>query len=270
MRVPSILQGLPDDLLTSYVVEKRLVKVYSEDYLSLISKGQIAGHKMLYVNSNAEIIGATEKLIWPFDSAYVYNDTPATLYLSSTSAGDAGSVLIEWLDSDYKQQTSVVALNGQTPVAFALGVGLRVNKCRAIGSITPTTGDVYISRENNHTAGVPNNTASILSAFKATSQTSNLAAFTVPADKTLFGVTGYFSAPKGRDNDFYWNVRNPTLGIPPTRTNVVSVYQSTIEVDFALTAIPEKTDAYFSANTQTSSGRVSCRVVGVLVDNEYL
>ncbi len=53
-------------------------------------------------------------------------------------------------------------------------------------------------------------------------------------------------------------------------TNVLSVYQNTVEVNFQNTSIPEKTDAYFSASSETSSGRASLRVPIMLVDNNYL
>jgi len=260
----------PSDLMTSDIEGSRRLKVSSEDFTLLVSKGLIAGHSMVYVNSCAESIGVTPKLIWPFASQYVITDTPSTFYLSSSNASDNQNVLIEWLDSNYEQQTSIIALTGQTPVAFAAGVGLRVNKCRTIGMVSKTLGDVYISRALGHTGGVPTNTAMIVSGYRAKSQTSNLALFSVPAGHTLFGLSGYFSAPKGRDNDFFWNVRNSSLGIPPTETNVVSIYQSVIEINFEMTLIPEKTDAYFTSDTQNSTGRVSCRVVGMLVDNEYL
>ena len=224
---------------------------------------------MIYVNSYANNIETTEKLIWPFPSQYVISDAPTSFWLSSTDATDTSNILVETLDSDYNEQRFVVTLNGQNPVEFSAGTGLRINKMRCITS-TGTAGDVYAARENAHTGGIPNDTSMIVSAFESSKQTSNLALFTVPAGLTLFGQVGYFSSPKGRDNDFYWNVRNPNLGIPLTATNVVSIYENTVQLDFAMTPIPERTDAFFTSSTATGSGRVSCRVVGILVDNNYL
>lgn len=249
--------------------ETARLRVSGESLEMTISKRQIEGHSMVYLNAYANNITSTTKLIWPFASQYVVSDTPSSLWLSSTNPTDTQNVLVEWLDGDRNKQTSLIALQGQTPVEFAVGVGLRVNKCRTIAQ-TRTLGDVYISRANAHSGGIPTNTDNIVSGYEARSQTSRLAFYSVPAGFTLFGVKGYFSSPKGRDNDFYWNARNPSVNIPETETNVVSVYQSTVEIDFAGTPIPEKTDAWFSAKTEASNGRVSCRVVGILVDNNYL
>ena len=247
----------------------RRFKVSSENPELSISKGHMPGHRMIYVNSYANSIGTTTKLIWPFSSQYEFGDTATSFWLSSTSNTDNQNILIQTLDADYKEQNFVIALSGQAPVEFSAGVGLRVNKVRNV-SAQQTVGDVYVSRENDHASGVPRDSSMIVSAFEQEKQTSNLALFSVPAGHTLFGDVGYFSAPKSRDNDFFWNARNQSANIPQTVTNVVSVYENTVQIDFAMTPIPEKTDAYFSSRTETGSGRVSCRVVGILVDNDYL
>tara|TARA_R110002110_G_scaffold415850_1_gene658018 strand:+ start:33648 stop:34748 length:1101 start_codon:yes stop_codon:yes gene_type:complete len=262
-------RAIPSDLMTNNVLGKRGIKVSNQPLELLISKGLIAGHRMIYVNSYANTITTTTKLIWPFASQYVISDTPTSFWLSSTNASDTNNILIQTLDADYNEQNFVIALNGQVPVEFSAGVGLRINKIRCVSPIG-TLGNVYAARANAHTGGVPNDTDMIVSAFEASKQTSNLALFSVPAGHTLFGQVGYFSAPKGRDNDFYWNARNPSASIPPTVTNVVSVYQDTVQIDFAMTPIPEKTDAFFSSSTTASNGRVSCRVVGILVNNDFL
>lgn len=48
----------PSDLMTSDIEGSRRVKVSSEDFTLLVSKGIIvSGHSMVYVNSYAESIG---------------------------------------------------------------------------------------------------------------------------------------------------------------------------------------------------------------------
>lgn len=263
------IKGIFSDLLTSEKEGIRRLKVASEPVGLMISKGQVEGHRMVYVNAYANNINTATKLIWPLASQYEFGTSASSLWLSSTDAADNQSILIQALDGNYVEQDYVIQLNGTTPVEFAVGVGFRVNKVRNV-TATQTLGDVYVARESNHSGGVPIDSSMIVNMFEQRKQTSNLALYTVPAGHTLFGTTGYFSAPKSRDNDFYWNASNPVAGIPPTETNVLSVYESTIEVDFAMTPIPEKTDAYFSSSTEAGSGRVSCRVVGILVDNNFL
>lgn len=247
----------------------RRLKVSNEPQELSIAKGHIEGHRMIYLNSYANVINSTPKLVWPFSSQYVFGDTATSFWLSSTSAADTQNILIQTLDGDYNEQNFVIPLSGQAPVEFSIGTGLRVNKVRNVSPLQ-TAGDVYIARENNHTNGEPDDSDMIVSAFEQSRQTSNLALFTVPAGHTLFGDVGYFSAPKGRDNDFFWNVRNQSAAIPDTITNVVSVYESTVQLNFAMTPIPEKTDAFFTSKTENGSGRVSARIVGILVDNDYL
>lgn len=260
----------PSDLMTNDVEYRRRLKVSSEPLELLINKGLIPGHRMVYVNSFANVINATEKLIWPLPTQYVISDIPSTFWLTSTNAADNKDILIEWLDGARNRFTTVVTLNGQASVPFAVGVGLRINKMRVINTITRTLGNVYASRENSHSAGIPTNSSMIVSYIEQVAQTSTLAFYGVPNGYTLFGTTGYFSSPKGRDNEYFWNARNAVIGIPPTRTNVISAYQSSIDIDFAMTPIPENTDAYFTAKTAAGNGSVDSRVVGILVDNNYL
>tara|TARA_R110000765_G_C18931952_1_gene606850 strand:- start:1242 stop:2063 length:822 start_codon:yes stop_codon:yes gene_type:complete len=260
----------PSDLMTSEVENQRRLKVSDEPFTLLISKGLVPGHSMVYVNAYAESVGTTEKLIWPLTSQYVITDTPSTFWLTSTNVADTNDILVEWLDSARTKFSTVVTLNGQTSVPFAVGIGLRINKMRAINDVAGTLGDVYAARADGHAAGIPTDTDMIVSYFAQDTQTSTLAFYAVAAGHTLFGLSGYFSSPKGRDNDFFWNARNAVGGIPGTRTNVVSVYQTTIEIDFAMTAIPQYTDAYFTSKTQAGSGSIDSRIVGILVDNNYL
>lgn len=237
-----------------------------QDFLLDVVKGKVPGHSIQYVHAISPSIGVNQSLIWPLSGNVTFNDTPTTLYLTSTDNADTQFVQIEWLDANYDPITSLVQLSGHTPVA--IGVGLRVNRAFTVAT-TATLGNVYIANANNHTAGVPNDPTEIVSYYDVATQTRSMALYTVPNNHTAIGLSGYFSSPKGRDNDFFWNVRNPNLPIPPINTNVVSVYQSTVEIDFKYTNIPEKTDAYFTAKTEASTGRVSLRIPVLTINNDY-
>lgn len=269
----ALATSVHSSLIVTETYSRDNARSFSSNFITEVSKGLIPGHEMVYVNAYATDIGTIEKLIWPFPSQYVFSDTPSTLYLSSTDATADQNVVIDWLDGDYLPMRSVVQLNGQTPVPFATDAGLRVNRAFVVGN-TSVEGNVYIARENNHAAGVPVDTSMIVTAFEQRTQTRAMCLYTVPDGYTLFGLSGYFSSPKGRDNDFFWNIRNadPLNGLPSTNTNVVSIYQSTVEVDFRSTPVPSKTDAFFTsvATSGSANDRVSARIVGVLIDNEYL
>ena len=239
----------------------------SENLIFDISKGKIDGHSMLYIHGFADAIGTTESLVWPLNRPIVYSDAASNLYLSSSSNVDSQFVVIQWLDDQYIKQQSVIQLTGQTPTL--VGFGLRVNNMFT-ASIPATTGDVYCSNENNHSAGIPVNLDSVAAFYTAKIQSSSGLHYSVPAGHTVFGLSGYFSASKGKDYDFFWNIRNPTIGIPDINTNVLSLYESTVQINLEYTSIPEKTDAYFTAVTSGAAGRVSVRIPAVLVDNNFL
>jgi hypothetical protein len=245
---------------------RRRLRVGGEDFILSVSKGLIPGHRIQYIHSYAPSIGTTEEFIWPLNGQYTFSDTPSTLYLTSSDAGDTASVFIRWIDGNYDEQQGVYQLNGQTPVA--IGAGLRVNQAFTTG-VDGTLGDVYVSNDLSHTAGVPTQATTVMM-YEQKTQARSMALFTVPRGHTAFGLSGYFSSPKGRDNDFYWNVRNPLGLLPPTNTNVVSVYESTTEIDFKFTPIPEQTDAWFTAKSEVGSGRVSVRIPAIIVDNNFL
>jgi hypothetical protein len=240
-------------------------RTFTSDLLFDVAKGLVPGHKLIFIHSYASSIGNTQSLVWPLNAPITYNDTATMLYLSCAAA-DTHFVNIVWLDADYVEQTNIVQLNGQTPVP--IGVGLRVNNMTTIG-VDGVAGNVYVSNALTHTGGVPT-VETTVAMYEPKSNARAMAAYTVPAGHTVFGISGYFSSPKGRDNDFYWNIRNPVAQIPPINTNVLSVYQSTIEVDFKLSPVYEKTDAYFTSKSETGSGRVSLRIPILQVDNNFL
>lgn len=238
----------------------------STEFLLRVAKGKVDGHSIQYVTAFGDVT-TSEDIIWPLGGQYTFNDTPATLYLSSSDNTDNQFINVVWLDANYVQQTSLVQLQGHTLVT--IGTGLRVNDMFTVAT-TPTIGDVYVANANNHTNGVPNLQSETVAVFEAVSQFRPLSLYTVPAGMTAFGVKGYFSSPKGRDNDFFWNVRNPTTPLPKLRTNVCSIYEATVEIDFAWTRAPEKTDVYFTSSTTAGTGRVSTRTAIILVDNTKL
>lgn len=237
-----------------------------EDFLLKVSKGLIEGHRLQYVHSYSTSTGTEESFIWPLDGQYTFNDVASNLYLTSSDSGDTGFIFIRWLDEDCIEQQGTYQLNGTTPVL--IGSGIRVNQAFTAG-VDKTLGDIYVSNALSHTNGVPSQATTVMM-YEQKTQTRSMALYTVPANHTVFGLSGYFSSPKGRDNDFFWNIRNPDGLLPPINTNVVSVYQSTVEIDFKLTYIPEKTDAWFTAKTSAGSGRVSIRIPILIVDNDYL
>jgi len=242
------------------------VKSFNQDFVLAVSKGIVPGHRIQYIHSYAPAISTTEDFIWPLGGQYSFSDTPSNLYLTSSDASDSGFVFIRWIDSNYDEQSGTYQLNGQSPVV--IGQGLRVNQAFTAG-VNKTSGDIYVSNDLTHISGVPTQETTVMM-YEQRTQSRSMALYTVPKGHTAFGLSGYFSSPKGRDNDFFWNVRNPVGLLPPINTNVVSVYENTVEIDFKFTSIPERTDAWFTAKTEAGTGRVSIRIPVLIVDNDYL
>lgn len=237
------------------------------EFLLEVAKGKVDGHRIIFMPALGDV-STTETMIWRQGGVYTFNDVPATLYLSSSDNADTQDVRVVWLDANYDEQTSLVTLQGHTLVT--IGTGLRVNELYTLDT-TPTAGDVYVANANNHTNGVPNNQAEIVATFTSDAQVRQIGLYTVPNGYTAFGVGEiYFSSPKGRDNDYFWNTRNPAVPTPTLKLNVTSVYQSTVAIGLMYSPLPEKTDAFFTANTSSGSGRATMRGPILIVDNTKL
>lgn len=237
-----------------------------EDFLQAVNQGLVEGHSIYYIHSYSDAIGATQGLIMPSGEDYTFSDTPSELYLTSDNDSDTQNVVIEWLDATYGIQKGAYQLQGHTPVS--IGVGLRVNDAFT-SAILPTLGSVFISNALTHTNGTPTAETTLM-CYAPGPQTRAMALFTVPSGHKAYGVKGFFSASKGKDVDFFWNTRNPNIPIPPINTNVLSVYQNTVEVDFGYTPIQATSDAWFTAVSPNGTAKVSARIIVVLVDDEFV
>ncbi len=129
--------------------------------------------------------------IWELSRPFVFLVTPQTLFLTSTEVADDQTIFIEGLDAKGFRQTEVLALTGQTPTETAK-VYLRINRVRNV-SITPTTGDVYLSKNTNVTLGVPIDLDDTQAVFVSTMQQTRQAHFTLPVDRVGYLEYIFFS-----------------------------------------------------------------------------
>ncbi|MHC4302076.1 MAG: hypothetical protein ACYS7Y_32840 [Planctomycetota bacterium] len=187
---------------------KKTAGVHFPDYTMSVAIGAIPGaftvNKFGY--NSALTSSATEESVWdapdlggPVRCFTVLGTTPATLYLSSSAAGDATeSVTIEGLTTDYVAQTATVALGAAAvtsgTVPAAAGTWLRVNRMYATS--TALTGDIYLANDNTDadTNGVPDAPlTTIVSVIDAGENQTLQACYTVPAGFTAVQTDGCIS-----------------------------------------------------------------------------
>lgn len=106
--------------------------------------------------------------VWAYGSDDVVSGAQKTFptgivdfFISSDNTSDTNvDVTVGYIDVSGYSQTTTVNLNGQTPVDLGVD-GFDVFRAFNSGSV-PASGNIYINTENNHSAGVPVNSSSVL------------------------------------------------------------------------------------------------------------
>lgn len=177
-----------------------LGEVARADLVRTVSLENMAGLGLLPGVSAIHKFGATPDLdnseedIWDETGTYTFLAAAATLYASSSNAGDTTQVIeVQGLDANWAAQTKQVTLTGQTQAALA-GTWIRV--FRAFNtSGTALAGDVYIATDATGaiTAGRPDDATKIKARIKVGNEQTLMAIYSVAADKTALITRWAFS-----------------------------------------------------------------------------
>lgn len=212
-----------------------------------VSRGQIQGHKSLFVfGNNADINGSVET-IWSQGGVYAYPAAAIAMKVSSSSADDdaagtgARTVVVTGLDENYNEASETVTLDGQTEVLttttfiriFAAYVATAGSGGTAAGTIYVGTGTV--------TAGVP---ATIYAAIPLGENRTQSCIWTVPAGYTLYVTGGTFSAASNNAAQYVLGkfVIRPFGGVFQNTADI-TVNSNVFKYDWEVALpIPEKTD----------------------------
>jgi hypothetical protein len=132
----------------------------------------------------SDVIGSSITTLWDEGTIYAFPSAATVMTVSSSSANDtlggtgANYVYIEYLDSNYAEQTLTLALNGTTAVSTVVSI-LRVNLFRVVFSGTGATnaGNVFIGT-GVLTAGKP---ATVYGRITAGDGAAQNGVYTVPA-----------------------------------------------------------------------------------------
>lgn len=180
----AIRDGSGNSYLTK-VTEKGELYVYPADYYLQVAQGQIHGAKQYVISGYKVGVSTTvlDDLSQISGTTTLPNPNGIQLAVSSSSASDtlAGTgirrVTIYYLDTDYKEKTEGVTLNGTTPVNTSATNIQRVQWMHAleVGSNNVAVGNISLK----NTAGTT--TYEVIATGGNMSLTAH---FTIPANKT--------------------------------------------------------------------------------------
>jgi hypothetical protein len=236
-----------------------------------VSQGSVAGATSLYKFGYNADVDATEETIWNEGGNYAFPASAAVVYLSSSSAADtsagtgARTVTVEGLNASYVEISETVALNGQTQVATSASF-LRINRAFVVtaGSGGTSAGVVYVA-VSGVSSGVP---TGVVYGNLGTGNQTQLAVYTVPANKTLYIDTLIFTGAMSTATE-YATAKFNTRELGGTfRTRVIETIQSNSNlIPFAYPlSIPEKTDIECRAIASAANNEISASFEGVLID----
>ena len=168
-----------------------------EDFALQVSRGQIAGHRVVQVFGYNSDVDQTEESVWPDGGVVPHPTSASVLKISSSSAADtaagtgARTVYIGGVDGDFEEIGETITLNGQTAVNttnsylyvnyfYVLTAGTGAANA---GNINAGTGTV--------TSGVPAVLYDIIAAGYNQRTTSH---FCVPAGHTGYMTSGVITA----------------------------------------------------------------------------
>ena len=244
-----------------------------------VSEGNVSGTETLFkFGFNPDINGA-EETIWFQGGDIPWPSVATTVYVSSTSANDSATgtggqaVEVQGLDGDYNLLFGVASLNGQTQVEIVNKTGggpitfLRVFRAfiTSSGSNGNPVGTIYLGPTGS-VGGVP---TTVYANFGDSSQTQ-MAAYTVPAGKTLYLDDLNFTAAISQANEYATvKLRTRELGTNTWRVRFINVLQSNqLITKFEYPrSFPEKTDLECRATATGTNNQIAASFQGILVDN---
>lgn len=166
--------------------------INSPQFLLEVSKGNIKGHSIIHKFAhNPDIDAGDTEDIWDFGGTYTYLTTGTTLYASSSSAADTQVMTIQGLDSNYREQTIEVTLQGQTKVEID-GTWIRVFRMKNDGA-TNMAGIVYVYEDDTLTNGVPDTDSKVKAQINNGFNQTLMSHYCAPANRHGYLFQGYAS-----------------------------------------------------------------------------
>jgi hypothetical protein len=237
-----------------------------------VAQGTVTGATALNKFGFNADVDTTEETVWTEGGSLNYPPAAGEVYISSSNTNDvAGSgtgvrtIKVQGLDANYTEIEEDISLNGQTQVITTKEY-LRIYRAYTLtsGSNGASAGTIYVGT-TGATAGVP---PTVYASFGASNQTQ-MATFTVPANKTLYVDDVVFTAAISlANNSATVKLVTREFGTNSFRTRVIETVQSnsnSVPFTYPL-AIPAKTDIECRALASSNNNQISASFQGVLID----
>jgi len=246
-----------------------------------VALGNVAGRRNVQVGGRNPAVGTSFEDIWDAGGVLTYATAGEQWEIVSDSANDAAAgtgartVLVNYLDDNYLEQTEIVTLNGTTPVSFVATDAFRMQGASVLtwGTVDGTNLGNLTIRVVGGVGDATKTRCGILFDDDVAGDENGLnfaqdGRYTVPAGKTLVSMSITTNVSKNHDVILRSQVRffgsDGFLSI-----GEMSNYQSAFFDDFSAAPItlPEKSDIRFRARSNNTAVPVTVIFVFVLVDN---
>lgn len=151
-----------------------------------VSMGKVVDARPVFMFGYNPDVQNVEETIWDHGGVYSYPSTPIQMTISSSSASSNAVVSIVGLGADYVEQTELIEVNGQTPVATTKSY-LRIN---GMSALTGTVADSIYLGAGVVTAGVP---ATVYARIINGNNRAEMGLYTVPAGYEFYFDRGNVS-----------------------------------------------------------------------------
>lgn len=225
-------------------------------YAFNVAAGIIPGHSAVNKFGHNPNVGATRETVWDAGGIYTYMTTVATLYVSSSDAGDRHRVVVMGLDAGWNEQAVLVTLNGQNKVQIGTGeTWIRVFRAYD-DNTTDIDGDVYIYEDDTLTGGVPDTASKIKIKITQGFNQTLMAVWSVPSMKIATLINWYSTTGSRKETQIELCVREFGKAFRVKRH--VHIFDSPWDHDFKLPLpIAAKSDIEVRASATGGGGAVS-------------
>lgn len=203
------------------------------------------------------------------------------LYVSSDNVADTTQVmLVLGLDANYKSQTGIAVLNGQSQVeVLDIVTGLPITwfivdvMLNSSGSAAALVGEIYIAESTALTGGIPNDLTACQGKIVVENGDSRNVThngfFLVPAGKTWISRRDLFSIGKNKDANIDVYLQDNASGFPIVLAATARIYQNTLNAILGnWLGLTEKTYFEFVGVSSTNNTEVFCTIDLTEFDNE--
>lgn len=136
----------------------------------LVAMGTIPGVTRKQIRAYLPDIDPGDGQIYTYGSGLVkqkiaFPTGEVSLFISSSNDTDVGVVRVQYLDSNFAEQTVDITLTGQTEQTVGTDY-FRIRDLRSLTGVVPI-GDIYLYTTTGNTAGVPDTLASVQAGMEA-------------------------------------------------------------------------------------------------------